>query len=182
MDTELRRTLELSGIKVPEAVNESPSSTQSGLAIKVEAIMIGIVSEFPPEGDQDINIDKESIDNPHLDVAFRGTIGIPVINTTNVVRHQASYYGPEESDDHEEEATVDVGIILSTIIDDGVQYVGLQDREGEYYTTMPVTAPTDEIINQFVSEINNHKFGAEGSQRDFSSYKQAHAANKDGPY
>lgn len=184
MDNELNRILELSGMPVQAVVNEDAAAIKSGLAVKVESIMIGVVSEFPPEGSPDIFMDDDAnVDNPEVDVAFVGTIGLPILNTTSITRHKASYYEPEDVDDYEEEVIKDVQISISTMFGyDGIQYVTLYNMDGDDHSSMPVTEDTDKIINQFIADIREHNMGIKGGEHThYASYKKAHAARRDGP-
>lgn len=182
MNNELKRILELSGVK--SEVNEDIESTQSGIAVKVESIMIGVVSKFPPEGDADVKLDMENVDNPKIDVRFNGNIGIPVMTTTSITRHKASYYGPEEDDVYENESVVDAPISIYTEMDSKFGHIiGLYDEENyDQISWAKVTDDNTMIINQFVADVNKYMVNTKQPEdKYFSSYKQAHNANYNGP-
>lgn len=165
-------------------MGEDVESTQSGIAVKVESIMIGVVSKFPPEGDADVKLDMENVDNPKIDVRFKGNIGIPVMSTTTITRHNASYYGPEEDDEFENESIVDAPISIYTEMDPKFGHIiSLYDEENyDQISWAKVTDDNTMIINQFVADVNKYMVKSkQPADKYYSSYKQAHNANYNGP-
>lgn len=180
MDNELRRTLQLAGLKEADA----PAFDQQAMTAKLGEVITKLAGMYPPEdGNANIQqIDSNTLYDQGNDVGFSATLGIPTTNIITVTRHKATRYEPEDIDEYEEEIITDVPVTLTTEYDQ----ISLCTEYEAHVDGIDLSMDAESILKLLVNGIEKTKLGVEdGGSEHFDSYKEArakHAAdNYDGP-
>lgn len=159
-------------------------STQEALADKVSIIISKLAALYPPDTynkTKIIRLGDDHLNDPEIDVAFSTMIGIPVTKMVSITRYAATRYEPEDVDDIEEEHTVNMEIMVSSVTDNK-QYISLFDNDGNDYDSVDASMDTNAIIETFSSVIDDTKLGASaGDNEYYGSYKAYKNSKIDGP-